>query len=335
MKTCQYLYKFMFLIILSLALASCAGVGGNGSSASAASAPSAFQMAILLPGPIDDNGWSQTGYEGLKLVEKELGAQVAYTANVPQEESEQQKILRQYAEDGFNFIVGHGGEYQAAMEVVAKEFPQTRFALMTSYAGNNKNLGALAVRADEGGYLAGVVAGLKTKTNKIAYIGSEIYPSTQEEVRGFEQGVKSVNPSAEISITWVESWSDQDKAREIALAQVAAGADILAVDADIAGLAALEVAKDEGVYAIGWVQDQHELAPDVIVTSVLQQLPTGVLEAATLVQQGRWEGKQYKFGVREGIIGLAPFYGLLTPAEEELVQKVREDMIAGKIEILP
>ncbi len=333
----KYVSTFgLILFICSLILTACAGLGPAQPPGTASPPPAtgAFKVAILLPGPIDDTGWSQAGYEGLKRIEQELGAQVAYTANVSEDEQQQQQLIRQYAQDGFHFIIGHGGEYIAAFEAVAEEFPRTQFALVTGYGGNNKNLGGLAIRADESGYLAGVVAALKTKTNKVAYIGGQVFASTIEESTAFEQGVKDTDPGVEVAITWVDSWSDQDKAREIALTQIAAGADVLAVDADIAGLAALDVAESEGVQAIGWVQDQHELAPQAIVTSVMQHMSKRLLEGAILVQQGRWEGKQYKLGLQEGVVDLAPFYGTLTPEEEALVEQVKKDLVTGKIEIL-
>jgi basic membrane lipoprotein Med (substrate-binding protein (PBP1-ABC) superfamily) len=252
-----------------------------------------------------------------------------------QAESEQEKIVHQYAADGFNFIIGQGGEYVTAFETVAKEFPQTQFVVVTDYAGNNKNFGAVGIRPEESGYLGGVVAALKTKTNKIAYIGGEEYASGTAEVSGFKEGAKAVNPAVEVTITWVESWSDQDKAKEIALAQIAAGADVLAVDADIAGLAALAVAEEKGIKTIGWVQDQHELAPKTMLTSILQQVPVMLLKSATLVRQGRWEGKQYSFGLQDGVVSLAPFNGALTPEEEARVKQAQEDIISGKINILP
>lgn len=332
----KYLATFsLILFVCSLILTACAGPwpGNEPGTPASPAAAGTFKVAILLPGPIDDTGWSQSGYEGLQLIEQELGAQVAYTANVPEDEREQQELIRQYAQDGFHFIIGHGGEYIDAFEAVAEEFPRTQFALVTGYGGNNKNLGGLAIRADESGYLAGAIAALKTKTDRVAYIGGQVFASTIEESTAFEQGVKDTNPGVEVAITWVDSWSDQDKAREIALAQVSAGADVLAVDADIAGLAALDVAESEGVQAIGWVQDQHELAPQAIITSIVQRMPQRLLEGAILVQQGRWEGKQYKLGLQEGVVDLAPFHGALTPEEEALVEQVKKDLVTGKIEI--
>lgn len=321
-----------FLILLSLVLAGCGG-SNHTAAGSAQAASGAFKVALLLPGEADDKSWSQVGYEGLKLVEKELGAQVAYTANVPEAEAE--KVARKYASEGYDFIIGHGGEYVAGFEVVAKEFPRIKFAVVGGYSGNNKNFGALGFRADEIGYLPGVVAGLKTKTNKIAFIGGIDYPDPKTNAEAFKMGARSVNPQVEVSIEWVGSWSDADKAGEIAQAQIAAGVDVLTVNADAAGAGVIEAAKKAGVYAIGWVVDQNDLASQTILTSGIQRTPALYLEGATLVQQGRWEGKQYRFGLQEGVQDLAPFHGLLTPEEEATVKAVRENILTNKIDVSP
>lgn len=333
MTISKHPFFFNLILILGiLALASC-NSGSAASSDTAQAASGSFKVALLLPGEINDKGWSQAGYEGLKLIEKELGAEVVYTANAPEAEAE--KIFRQYAEEGYDFIIGHGGEYVPAAEVVADEFPRTKFAVMTSYEGNNKNLGALSFRQGEVGYLMGVVAALKTKTNKIAYIGADSYPHMQEKATLFERGAKATNPAIEVSVEWVGSWTDQEKAREIALALGEKGTDVMVADADTAGLAVHEVAKSEGLYSMGWALDQHELSPETILTSAVQQIPVLMVEGATLVQQGRWEGKQYKFGMQEKAQDLAPFYGLLTAEEEARVAAIKEDILLGKIDVNP
>lgn len=320
---------FMAVMIL---LAGCGGSANTTSNSAAAQGN--FKVAILLPSPIDDQGWGQAGYEGLKLIEEELGAQTAYTASVPEDEIEQ--LFRQYAEEGYDFIVGHGGEYIPGAEVVAEEFPRTKFAVTTGYAGNNRNFGALSFRDGELGYLIGVVAALKTKTDKVAYIGGVDFVHMKEQALLFERGAKATDLSIQTSVRWIESWTDQDKAREIAQELIDAGYDVLVVDADTAGLAVHELAQEkEEVYTIGWTLDQHELAPEVILTSGIQRVPQLLLEGATLVQQGRWEGKQYKFGLQEGAQDLAPFYGLLTSEQESRIEAIKEDVVTGKIDVTP
>lgn len=329
----SFIVSLTLLAITILVAAGCAGITGSPEVAANNSKNTGFKVAMLLPGPEDDGGWSQAGYEGLKLIEKELGAETAFTANVTEEASK--GLLRQYANKGYDFIIGHGGEYIPAAETVAKEFPRIKFAVIAGYAGNNKNFGALSFRDGEVGYLTGVVAALKTETGKVAYVGGEPYTHMKEQATLFERGAKATNPKLETSIEWVESWVDQDKAREIAQNLIESGVDVIVVDADTAGLAIHEVAQQEGIKTIGWALDQHELAPDTIVTSAIQRVPVLVLEGAILVQQGRWEGKQYKFGLQEGAQELAPFYGFLTSEEEAYVQAVHNDIIAGKINVSP
>jgi basic membrane protein A and related proteins len=326
------------VLVLTLLLAACSIADNDQALSVPTETPGAFKVAIILPGRINDNGWNQAGYQGLKLIEKQLGAQVAYRASVPPADWE--KLSRQYAEQGFDFLIVHSEDYLAVAESVAKEFPRVKFAVTGSYGGNNNNFGALAFRSGEIGYLSGVVAALKTKTNKVAYIGGQPYPITKEEATLLQRGAQQIKPSLVASINWVNSWSDADKARSIALAQIAAGADVLVTDAGDANYGVLKaVQESQGVYAIGWmhssdwVNPTKEAALDFLLTSVVQQVPSLLLEGATLVQQGRWEGKQYKFGLLEEVQDLAAFNGSLTPQEEAYVNSVKRDIITGKINV--
>ncbi len=329
----------IIFLVLTLLLTACGSTDSGAALISPVEAPGAFKVAILLPGPVNDKAWNQSGYEGLKLIEKELGAQVTYIPSVLETSAEQ--IFREYANLGFDFLISHGDEYLTAAEIVAKEFPRTKFAVVSSYAGNNKNFGSLAFRSGEVGYLTGVVAALKTKTNKVAFIGGQKYRIMEEEANLFNRGVKATKPSVTVSIEWLNSWSDKDKARKVALAKLATGADVLVVDADRANLGAIKVAQSKGIYAINWIHattaidEQLKVAPNTIITSVVQQVPMLLLEAATLVQQGRWEGKQYKFGLLEEVQDLASFNGMLTPQQEALVNSVKQNIITGKIDVSP
>jgi basic membrane lipoprotein Med (substrate-binding protein (PBP1-ABC) superfamily) len=251
-------------------------------------------------------------------------------------EADSEDIIRQYAKDGYDFIIGHSGGYAEPAEVVAEEFPNTKFAVVTTYPGNNKNLGAVAFRSGEVGYLSGMLAAMKSKTGKVAYIVGYDYPVYQEEAALFERGVKATNPNVEVSTHFLQSWTDGEKATQLALDLVASGVDILALNADEAGIAALEaITEKEGVYIIGWTKDQHDKAPGHVITSVLQDIPQLVLNSATLVQEGRWEGKLYKFGLREKIYDFAPFRGMLTPEEEAAFNVAKEKVMAGEIDISP
>jgi len=292
-----------------------------------------FKVALLLPRVLDADGWTRAGYKGLLLIKEKLGADIVFTENVPEKNFE--RIFRQYAQDGFDFIIGHGGQFVPAAEIVAKEFPLTKFAVTTKYAGNNKNLGALSTRTNEMGYLAGVVAALKTRTNKVAYIGGISHLAGQTVADFFKQGVQATNPNVSAEIVWVEGYTDKKLAVQLAKERIHKGADVLTVNAGEAGLAVHLIAEQSGIYSIGWIDDQYKLAPKAVITSFVQDLSVMLVQGAELAHAGRWEGRQYKFGLREGVQFLAPFRGMLTPEQEAHVLTVQNDIIQRKIDLMP
>ncbi len=334
MRIKNFFISFTLAVLTFIFVASCRSSNTDSQGASTSPASSNLKVAMILTGSRQDASWSQAGYEGLKLIEQKFGAKVAYTENVSAASSE--KLLHQYAQQGYNLIIGNGGTYIAAAEKVAQEFPRTKFALVSTYPGNNKNLGAVAFRSGEAGYLTGLLAASKTKTNKVGYIVGYDYPVYKEEAALFKRGAKATKPSVEVSTEFIQTWTDTKKATKVALDLVKSGVDVLAINADEAGIAALkEVTQKQGVYAIGWTKDQHELAPGHVLTSVLQDVPSLVLNAAVLMQQGRWEGKLYKFGLKEKIYDFASFRGTLTPQEEASFENARNQIVAGKIDVSP
>lgn len=266
------------LLILSLSLVSCAGA----TLTSETEVPRAFKVAMIFNGRVDDGGWDQSGYEGLRLIEEELGAQVAYTENVTAG-AEMEKMFRQYAEEGFDFIIGHGGRFIPHAEVVAEEFPRTNFAVMMGYGGNNKNLGALTTRIGELAYLVGVVAALKTETNKVCFISGLPHVGPQENAILFERGAKATNPAVQVFVEFVGSWGDPDRAREIAQEQIDAGVDVVYTNCGgTANPAVIEEVKKAGLYAIAASPEQRDLAPDTVLTFIITREPILLLKGATL-----------------------------------------------------
>lgn len=294
--------------------------------------PSNFKVAMVLPGPNDDGSWSQAGYEGLKLIEETLNAQIAYTDNAGElSEDRMKEVIRKYAKDGYKFVIGHGGEFLGAIEEIAPDFPRTKFSVTTNCPGNNINQGCLSFRGEELGYLAGAIAALKTKTGKIGLIGGIDYPHMKARSILFERGAKAMKPDIEIQVDWIGSWTDKEKAIAIAQKQISAGVDVISISAEPAEEAVYNLAKKQNFYLIGWHVDRDKFAPGRVITSAIQDVPKLMLQGAVLVQKGRWEGKQYKFGITEGVQEFAPFRGSLTEEEEVKIQKLTEDILTDKI----
>jgi basic membrane protein A len=331
----QSLFKQMTLAALALFFAlSCSRSTPNVSSSPEATTSSSFRVAMLTTGSKEKNSWDQACFEGLNLIKDKFNAQVDFIGHIDAEHSE--AAIRKYAQSGYDLVIAASGAYPKAAEKVAKEFPRTKFALLTTHPGNNKNLGAVAFRSGEVGYLTGALAAMKTKSNKVGYIVGEPYPVYKEEEALFRRGVKATNPSVQAPTAFLNTWSDTDKATKVATDMVASGVDVLVINGGEAGLAALKaVTQKPGVFVIGWAKDQYELARGKVLTSVLQDIPNLVLNVAVLTQQGRWEGKLYKFGLKEKIYDFAPFRGTLTSQEEDTFKTIREAVTTGKIDVSP
>ncbi|WP_254174927.1 BMP family lipoprotein [Planktothrix pseudagardhii] len=334
LQTPKFLTNILLGIITLAIIVSCRSFNQEELTSPPSDSQSQFKVASLVSGSIQDGSWSQASYEGLKLIEKEYNAKINYTENVSETDSE--ALIRRYAEQGYDLIIGHSGGYIQAMENVAQDFPETKFALVTTYPGNNKNLGAVAFRSGEVGYLTGVLAAMKTKTNKVGYMVGDDYPVYREEEALFRRGATATKPQIEVYTKFLKTWTNAEKGKKVVEDWLGKGVDIFAINADEAGTPGLKLASEKpGVYGIGWTKDQSNLVPGKILTSVLQNIPELVLKIATLVQQGRWEGKQYKYGLREQIYGFAPFRGTLTAEEEAKFNQVKEQVVTGKIDITP
>lgn len=296
-----------------------------------------FKVAILLPDPIEKGGWSKAGYDGLKLIEQQLNAEVAYTADINNKKpAEIEDLFRKYAQQDFNFVIGHGSQSLTvpAASTVSKEFPRTKFAVIgADNPGNNRNMGILNFRDSEIGYLTGVVAAIKSKTNKIGYIGGIDYNSLKEEAEFFAKGAKSIKPNINITTQWVGSWIDSKKAQEIAEKQIKSGIDIIAAHSGPAEKSIHEQAKQAGIKTISWTEENYKKMPQTVITNAVQKVPELLLQGATLVRKGRWEGKRYRFGLREKVMELTPFRNALTKQQESAVEKVKDDILTGKIAV--
>lgn len=292
-----------------------------------------LKVGLILPGPINDNGWNATAYEGLKAMEKELGAEVKYTENVSQ--SDQEEIFRNYGSAGFDIVIAHGFQFADAAKKVAPQFPKTKFVINNADLADN-NLCSLVVDNYQMGFLQGAVAALVTKTNKVAAIGGEEMPPIRQTIEGFVEGAKYVNPKVEVKTAMTGSFSDVAKMKEMATSLINQGVDVVMGDANQASLGAIQAAQEKKVLAIGYGSDLNNVAPDTVVTSAIQSWAKAMVALGKIVQDGKYEPKVYYMGVKEGAVYLAPYHGFDSKISAEVKAKINqvvEDLKSGKIQI--
>jgi basic membrane protein A len=287
-----------------------------------------------MPGTITDGSFNQSCYEGLKAIEKQLGAEIAFSEKVSQ--ADQVENITDYARRGFDLVIAHGGEMDDATLKVATKFPKVKF-FVTNGAAKAPNVANGGVNPTHYGYLCGVVGGKMTKTNKLATVSGNEFPLVVTVYESFKKGVKDFNRKAEVGIVYTGSWDDVAKAKEAAFAQVAQGVDVLFPVLDLATLGIIEGAREKGVYVFGFSKDQLDVAPKNVLGSAIQNYGAVLLQVAKLAKEGKFVGgKTYSLGLETpNVTGLGRINDIVPKDVKDLVQKVTKDIIAGKIKIQP
>ncbi len=283
-----------------------------------------LKVALCVSGAVNDMGWNQVAYEGLQKAADQFGCETAYTENLAA--ADIAAAFSDYAASGYDVIIGHGYEFGDPAVEVGASYPDTKFIIIEGEVSAD-NVSSYQMSCNEAAYLNGMLAASLTKTGKVGMIGPIQGSSLVKIVNGFEDGAKSVNPDIEVQTAWTGSFTDTALAKEAATAMIESGVDIIEHCANECGTGAINAAKDAGIYAIGDSYDQHELAPETILTSSIYNVPTLVVDAVDDVINGKFTGEIKNFGMAEGVVELAPYYDM----ESAIPEDVRT-MIADKAE---
>ncbi|MFA7412769.1 MAG: BMP family protein [Tissierellaceae bacterium] len=230
-----------------------------------------YKIVLLLPGPINDQGWNATAYEGLQMVEKDLGIKMEYIESVQQADFE--AVFTDYGSRGYDLVFAHGTQFYDAAVNVGPQFPDTFYMVINSEEGQEPNVGGIGVREWEGGYIAGIIAGMNTDTKKMGAIGSFPFPVIAGTLDAFEAAAQRIDPEIQVTKTYVNSWEDIQKGKETALAMAEAGSDVIFCSANEVGLGSIEASKTKGVKAVGYISPQNEVAPGTVLSSVIYNTP--------------------------------------------------------------
>jgi basic membrane protein A len=303
----------------------------NQSTTSTTGGGEGFKIAIALPGVITDKAWNQSGYEGVKLAEQKLGTSTTYVEQIAQ--PDQTEVLSDFGRRGYNLVFAHGGQFDAAIQQVAAQYPNTFFVGVNG-AVSALNVASLRINHMQASYICGIIAALMTKTNQIAYISGQKFEATQQELRGLELGAKSIQPNIKINSTFTGDWNDVAKAKEATQALISTGADVIYQWLDNASPAVLQTASERKVYAFGNTKDQLEIAPQAVLTSAVKRLDLAITYLAELAQQNQLKGQIYTIGLeREDILSLGKFGAMVPETVKQKALTTQQEIIDNKIQI--
>jgi basic membrane protein A and related proteins len=299
----------------------------------AADAVSNFKVAYLPCGRVNDQSWSQAGYDGVMAVKNALRIQVAYSESVSPADIE--SAARDYASKGYDFVMLHCATFTDAGLKVAKDFPKTWFEVNSAPAVP-PNVLSLNMQSQEGAFLGGIVAGLTTKTNRIGALANFNTLGLNRQIEGFRLGARFVNPKVEVFVTYLNNAEDAAKAKEAALAQIDAGADVLLAAADQAATGIFRAADERHVFAVAAFANQNKMAPKVVLGSLLYNLSGVIQKMVESTAEGNAEGGLVKPGVKDGVGTFAANDALMAtvPAEaNSCLLLVQKSFAAGAMQI--
>lgn len=266
-------------------------------------APAALKVGLIydVTGR-GDLSFCDAAYAGAKKAQDQWGFKL--TEVTPSQSTDTELTLRRLAKLKYDLIIGVGFLFQEPMKRVASEFPDVKFALIDAVI-EQPNVASLTYRAHEGTFLAGVIAALKTETKQVGFIGGMKVPLVEAFEIGFGAGIKATNPDIKFTADYVgvtpQAFNDPAKAKELALAQYNnKGIDIILAAAGASGLGVLEAAKTTKKSII-WVDSNgNNLAPGLVLTSVIKGVEISIYETIKSVQEGKFSGGLKDYGLKEG-----------------------------------
>ena len=229
-----------------------------------------------------------------------------------------------------NVIFTTSWGYMNQTEEFAEKYPDIYFANATGYLSNGKNFTNYFGRIYQTRYLSGIVAGLKTKTNKIGYVSAMGTDNSEctGGVDAFAIGVESVNKAAKVKVAVTNSWYAPDDEKKASDALIAAGCDVLAQNCDTT--APQEASQDNGTWSIGYNSDMSKETPKATLTSVIWNWSAYYTSYISSIINASYDGKNYYGGMKENLVSLTELSSLCESDTADKIKEAKENIISGK-----
>lgn len=285
-----------------------------------------LKVGFIYVGPIGDGGYSYAHNEGRLYLEKETGVKTIYKESVAEDKAEVEKVVDDMVDQGATVIVGTSFGFQDGLLAAAKKYPDVKFLHCSGYELAD-NMGQFFGKIHEMMYLNGVVAGMKTKSNTLGFVGAFPIPEVIRNINAFTLGAQSVNPNVKVKVNWTNTWYDPAKEKDAALGLIDAGADVIAQHQDTAG--PQQAAESKGVFSLGYNTDMSNTAPKANMTSAVWNWGPYYVSQIKAIQAGTWKSEKYWGGYADNIVSLAPLTSLAPEGAKAAVEKAEAKIKEG------
>lgn len=287
-----------------------------------------IKVAGVHASPVE-NAWNSVIHAALNSAAKDGLIEYVFSEGVAA--TDYPRAMREYADQGAKLIWGESYAVEAEARQVAADYADTAFLMGSSGGPEGKNFGVFGTRNHEAAYLAGMLAGKMSKSGVFGSVGGYPIPEVNLLINAFRMGVKEVRPDAKFLIGFIGTWFDPPKAKESALAQIDAGADILFGER----IGTADAAKERGVVSVGSLIDYTPRYPGTVFANAVWNFRPTIDAIVADVTGGKPVGRDYteysfmKYGGND-----IQFVADMVPADAvPAMEAKRADIKAGKFEV--
>jgi len=284
-----------------------------------------------------DKSYSESAWVAMENFSREFG--IDYREFVPTGDAQGEQAIRNFASRGFDPIVVISFNWTSAVEKVSQEYPKARFITIDAIV-DSPNVHSITFKEEEGSYLAGILAAMASKNNKIGYISGVDVPLMRRFSCGYAQGAHSIKPDIEVYRSVIGStssaWSDPVRGGEIAQNQIDQGVDVIYAAASTSGLGVLQAAADNHVLSIGVDSNQNYLHPGSVLTSMEKRIDLVVYNALVEAMKGNFVSGVVRLGIKEGGVSVAMDEhnaSLITDEMKEALEAAKAGITEGNIHV--
>ena len=284
-----------------------------------------------------DKSFNEGVHDGAEAFAKATG--VAVREFEPQNDTQREQAIRNFARRGQTPIIAVGFGQASAVKAVAAEFPALRFTIIDAVA-EAPNVQSILFREEQGSYLAGMLAAMRSSTGKIGFVGGMDIPLIRKFACGYTEGAHAVNPKIEVLQNMTGStpaaWADPVRGAELTRSQIERGADVVFHAAGATGIGVLQAAADAGKFGIGVDSNQNMLHPRHVLTSMVKRVDIATRATLEAASAGTWRPGTQILGLGEDGVGLAfdqNNASIVTPEMRGRVEQAKADIAAGRISV--
>lgn len=328
------IFTIITLVLTLMLLVSC--TNGGALSGDSKKEDDTVIVSFVTVGELGDLGFNDACNVGLEKASQEFGVETQVFE--AKEDTKVMPDLLEQAAETSDIVIVTGHEFYNLVKDIAPSYSNVQFFYIDDAIEGYDNVTSVIFKANEGSFLAGALAAMKSKTGAIGFIGGDDYSVIRSFETGYKAGAEYINPDIQIKSLMVGNFEDPSAGKEAALALYSKGCDIIFTVSGDTGMGVFEAAAETGNYAIGVDSDQRHINPDAIIASMVKDLDGSIYDMINrTLNDTLEEGTVYMYDLSNGGVDLT--YGddtmpeIVTPEEKDVINQIKEAIIFGKLEV--